>query len=72
MISFMTTPADCKRAVVSSRPEAANAKVAKHNVARAIAHFFIKKHFLFITPQLGMNLCGGEYTPIEIRLFCVR
>src|SRR5664279_325528 len=42
MISFMTRPAACKRAGASCCPGPANAKVAKDNVNKAIAYFFIK------------------------------
>src|SRR5271166_1950989 len=59
MISFMTWPAACKRAVVSCCPGPANAKVAADNVNKAIAYFFIK-HFLFSPRDFADDLVRGD------------
>src|SRR5271165_5081941 len=53
MISFMTRPAACKRAVEFCCPGPANAKLPKDNVNKAIAYFFTK-HSLSI-PRYFVN-----------------
>src|SRR5580698_5251422 len=61
MISFMTVPAACKRAVVSCSPGPAKAKVDKDKVNKAIAYFI--KHFLFIPRYFVGQLVKGEIRP---------
>src|SRR5580704_8407827 len=58
MISFMTVPAACKRAVVSCSPGPAKAKVDKDKVNKAMAYFI--KHFLFIPRYFVGQLVKGE------------
>src|SRR5450755_513748 len=63
MISCRTTPADCRRAVLSSTPDPANAKGARDNVSNAITSFFIK-HFLFIPPCFCGPTCERRLPPL--------
>src|SRR5664279_2142172 len=59
MISWRTTPAACRRAVVSSTPEPANPKAASDNTHNAIPYFFIK-HFLFMPHDFVDELVRRE------------
>ena len=53
MISCKDVPAACRRSSVAGFPDLASAKVARDNVNKPIAYFFIK-HFLF-SP---LRICG--------------